>query len=134
MRSLAITVVLTAFAALSAPAYANYTLGTVVNHTTDKIAVASIVDSGKRIKAQELGRNGNVIEIDVPKRGVIHIEEQGLACPGINYSTTIEYSGQKWAFAYEGEGVINITVNADKSITITGSETGGNGTVFPGGC
>ncbi len=62
--------------------------------------------------------------------------ENGSKCPGVLLGPReIEHGNPKWGFAYEGNGAINITINADFSVTIGGSGSpGGNGRVVPGGC
>jgi hypothetical protein len=128
----AITLALGTFAG---PANASYSLKTVVNNTGNAITVSSIIDKGATVSAGGLGRSGFKIAIAVPKSGVAIIYEDGTTCPGFTWAAKIEYAGQKWGFGYEGGGAINLTFNADNSLTVTGSgTTGGNGQVFPGGC
>ncbi|MEO6431714.1 MAG: hypothetical protein ABIO50_08170 [Nitrosospira sp.] len=118
-----------------APVYANYYLNTVINNTGNAITVSSIVDAGKSITRAGLGRNGFKMAIGVPKSGVVVIYEDGTSCPGFPWAAKIEYAGLKWGFGYNGDGIINLTLNADNSLTVGGTGTpGGNGRVFPGGC
>lgn len=118
-----------AIASTTTPAYANYFLGTVVNNTSNSVVVGSMVPAGSSITRDGLGRSGFLLAIGVPQSGVVRIYEDGTKCPGFTWAAKIEYAGQKWGFGYEGNGVINLTLNADDSLTV-----GGNGTVFPGGC
>lgn len=120
---------------LGTPAYANYYLNTVVNNTGNSITVSSIIGPGATVTRAGLGRNGFKLAIGVPKSGVIVIYEDGTSCPGFTWAAKIEYNGQKWGFGYEGDGMINLTINADNSLVVGGTGTpGGNGRVFPGGC
>jgi len=61
--------------------------------------------------------------------GDVRIYEDGSKCPGASWAVEIEHGAQKWAFAYEGNGAIDITISAEHAVTI-----GGNGRVVPGGC
>lgn len=117
------------------PADANYFLGTVTNNTANSVTVSSLIGAGQSVTRAGLGRNGFVLAVGVPKSGVIRIWEDATRCPGFTWAANIEYAGSKWGFGYEGDGVINLTLNADNTLTVGGSGTpGGNGRVFPGGC
>jgi hypothetical protein len=134
-RTQKVVALVLAIVAASAPAYANYYLGTFVNNSGNSVTFSSIIPSGSSVTRPGLGRNGFVLAIGVPKSGVIRIYEDGSRCPGFSWAAKIEYAGQKWGFGYEGDGIINLTLNADNSLTVGGTGTpGGNGRVFPGGC
>lgn len=135
-RSLAIAATTAAIGATAAgPASANYQLGTVSNQSDQPISVASVIAPGGSVTPAGLGRNGHNMGIVVPKVGVLTIYENANRCPGYSWAAFLDLNDQKWGFGYEGNGVINVTINADYSVTIGGSGTpGGNGKVFPGGC
>jgi hypothetical protein len=116
-------------------ASANYYINSVVNNSPESVSVSSVVEAGKSISRTGLGWNGHLLTVSGPSLGVIKVSEDGTKCPGASWAAEIEHSNQKWGFAYEGNGAINITINADSSVTIGGSGTpGGNGRVVPGGC
>ena len=122
-------------AAAAGPASANYSLGTVTNNSDQPASVASVLPPGRSVTPSGLGRNGLDMGIVIPKVGVLSIYENGQSCPGYSWAAFLTLNNQKWGFGYEGNGVINITINADYSVTIGGTGTpGGNGKVFPGGC
>lgn len=116
-------------------ASANYYINSVVNHSSEPVSVSSVVDPGKSVNQSNLGWNGRLLTVSGTSLGVIKISENGSTCPGNSWAAEIEHGNQKWGFAYEGNGAINITINADSTVTIGGSGTpGGNGRVVPGGC
>jgi hypothetical protein len=120
-------------------ARANYYINSVVNNSPVAVNVLSVVKSGTSITRDHLGWNGYslALAVEVPPVDVIKIYENGTTnCPDFGASVAIiEYRGQKWGFGYQGNGAINITINADYTLTLGGSGTpGGNGKVFPGGC
>jgi hypothetical protein len=116
-------------------ASANYYINSVVNNSSEPVNVSSVVDPGKSIKTSNLGWNGRLLTVSGTSLGLVKISEDGSKCPGASWAAEIEHGNQKWGFAYEGNGAINITINADSSVTVGGSGTpGGNGRVIPGGC
>jgi hypothetical protein len=115
-------------------ACANFHINNVVNNSSEPVNVASTAEPGKTIGSGSLGWNFHPLTISGPSLGVINIKD-GPQCPGASWAAEIKHGNQKWGFAYEGNGVINLTINADSSVTIGGSGTpGGNGRVVPGGC
>ena len=134
-RIAAPVVAVTVIGLASGGANANYYLNQVTNNSQQTISVASLIPNGSSVGYGGLGRNGFRMGIAIPKFGVVNIYEDGTKCPGYSWAAKIEYGAQKWGFGYEGDGKINITINADSTIVIGGSGTpGGNGKVFPGGC
>jgi hypothetical protein len=120
---------------VASEASANYYINSVVNNSSEPVNVSSVVDPGKSIKTSNLGWNGRLLTVSGTSLGLIKISEDGSKCPGASWAAEIEHGNQKWGFAYEGNGAINITINADSSVTVGGSGTpGGNGRVIPGGC
>jgi hypothetical protein len=114
---------------------ANYYINSVVNNSSDSVSVASVVAPRGSIARNNLGWNGHSLIVSGPSVGEIKVYEDGSKCPGASWAAKIEHGTQKWGFAYEGNGAINITINADFTVTVGGSGTpGGNGRVVPGGC
>ena len=115
-------------------ASANHYINSVVNNSREPVSVTSVVEPGKSIPRTSLGWSYQPLTVSGPSLGVIKVEN-GPKCPGASWAAEIEHGNQKWGFAYEGNGAINITINADSSVTIGGSGSpGGNGKVVPGGC
>jgi hypothetical protein len=115
-------------------ASANFYINSVVNNSHEPINVESTVAPGKSIPRSSLGWSFYPFTISGPSLGPVKIYD-GPKCPGASWAAEIVQGTQKWGFAYEGNGAINIAINADSSVSISGSGTpGGNGRVVPGGC
>lgn len=104
-----------------APAWANWRIRQVVNNSGQPLTYALPVGTGSTPDIGNLSLTRGDVAIVIPSRGVLRFRDIGHAFPcGQPYwGVAISLEDRNWGFFYDGGGVVDLTVAADGSVTLT---------------
>lgn len=125
--TVAVSIVLASFlvALSAAPAYALWTIRTVVNKTDQIVSVSIPVYAGATKTSQNMVVTGSLV-VAIPGHGVVSFQDKGhnTLCRHPYWGVAITYNAQQWGFFYDGAGTIDMTINADGSLTFVAGPGG----------
>ncbi len=117
MRLIAKTTVFIAIfvAAATAPAMANYQLRSLTNHTNQIVGISFPVGPGGRGSSTFI--SGDMV-VAIPGNGIVSFTAKGHdgPCEHPYWHIALTYKDQQWGFFYDGEGYVDMTINADGSL------------------
>ena len=101
-------------------AFANWHL-TVRNDSQIPATVAQVVAANSTFGLT--GTLGNAVVV-IPGRGVVDLTDtahSGNPCGSPHWGVRIVFNSQVWRFYYDGDGALQVTVNAAGTITLAGT-------------
>jgi len=115
----------------SASAWANWSLRSLTNNYGQIVSISLPFAPGESRQSDKYLVRGNMAVV-VPGQGAIIFTDKGhnTPCSRPYWGVLIEYLDKKWGFYYDGEGTVDLKVNADGSIALT---PGPAGQIVPGG-
>ncbi|WP_129838729.1 hypothetical protein [Streptomyces sp. RFCAC02] len=92
-----------------------WAFGTISNHARFPLVVQFPVAAGTRVRGDGLGTGGGLARLAVGTLGVVHLVD-GRGVLEIQAGTAQE----TWAYPADGRLVVDVTVHADGSFTLSG--------------
>lgn len=122
MRSpvLASVSALALFLGLTVPASATWAIRTLTNQTNQTLGVSYPIGPGGRLGSNTM--SGGDAVIAVPGHGIVTFKDMGhnTPCSRPYWGVAIKYKGQQWGLFYDGGGTVDVTINADGSLSMVG--------------
>jgi hypothetical protein len=117
---------------VSTTASANWSLRTIVNKSNQIASVSVPIAPGATVPGNFAQRRGDIAVI-VPGQGPIVFLDQGhnTPCDRPYWGVSVSFKKQTWGFFYDGDGTLDLTINADGTISLAAGPAGqvvaGNG-------
>lgn len=103
------------------PASANWYIQNLTNHSGQEVTLLIPINEGQTKARANISMGGN-IAIQIPGRGIVKFKDtrhRPAPC-GPYWSVAITYNAQQWTMYYDGDGLVDVTLNADGSVTLRG--------------
>lgn len=120
--------------AIPSSGWANWSINQIQNNSNKTLALSvPITPGGHTNVAAYLNTRGDV-GLSILGSGIIYFQDTGNSpCPGPSWSVKITFKTQVWGFFYDGEGRVNVNIDAAGNPSFTAS-SGSSRVVVGSGC